>query len=112
MAQLRKSKRSAEMSHLKSHSIKANIKRTEEKLQLMQFSMDHTSDAIFPGGMGGIETIKKLKEIDPNVKAIVSSGYSNHPVMSNLEEYGFKGVIAKPYKPQELREILQEVLEG
>ena len=69
-------------------------------------------DLTIPGGMGGIETIKKLKEIDPNVKAIVSSGYSNDSVMSNLDEYGFKGVIAKPYRPQELREILQEVLEG
>lgn len=69
-------------------------------------------DLTIPGGMGGIETIKKLKEIDPNVKAIVSSGYSNDPAMSNLDEYGFKGVIAKPYRPQELREILQEVLEG
>jgi PAS domain S-box-containing protein len=69
-------------------------------------------DLTIPGGMGGIEAIAKLRDIDPQIRAIVSSGYSNDPVMSNFEKYGFKGVIAKPYRPQELRDILQEVLEG
>lgn len=68
-------------------------------------------DLTIPGKIGGIEAIAKLREIDPDVKAIVSSGYSNDPVMSNFKEYGFTGVIAKPYRPQELREILQSILE-
>jgi PAS domain S-box-containing protein len=68
-------------------------------------------DLTVPGGMGGIEAIEKLKAINPDIRAIVSSGYSNDPVMSNFREYGFKGVIAKPYRSQELSAILMEVLE-
>jgi len=47
--------------------------------------------------MGGEETIKKLIEIDPKVKAIVSSGYSNVRVMSDYSSFGFRGVLAKPF---------------
>jgi signal transduction histidine kinase/CheY-like chemotaxis protein len=67
-------------------------------------------DLTIPGGMGGNETIKKLLEIDPDVKAIVTSGYSNNPVMANFRKYGFKGVLAKPYEIDELYETLQEVI--
>ena len=67
-------------------------------------------DLTIPGGMGGGETIKKLLEIDPDVKAIVSSGYSNDPIMANFKEYGFRGCLAKPYKMQDLNQILQQVL--
>jgi len=67
-------------------------------------------DLTVPGGMGGIDAIGKIRETDPNIKAIVSSGYSNDPVMSNFGEYGFDAVIAKPYKPKELYEVLKEVL--
>ncbi|MFC1715083.1 response regulator [Candidatus Poribacteria bacterium] len=69
-------------------------------------------DLTVPGGMGGKETIQLLNEIDPDVKAIVSSGYSNDPVMAEFREYGFKGVIAKPYKLMELSEIMHKVLTG
>ncbi|HEY7545498.1 MAG TPA: response regulator, partial [Blastocatellia bacterium] len=48
-------------------------------------------DLTIPGGMGGKEAIKKLLEIDPDVKAIVSSGYSNDPIMTRFREYGFSG---------------------
>lgn len=54
-------------------------------------------DLTVPGGMGGKEAIAKLIEIDPDVKAIVSSGYSNEPIMSHYEKYGFVDAIAKPY---------------
>ncbi|MGD2247680.1 MAG: PAS domain S-box protein [Candidatus Methanofastidiosia archaeon] len=68
-------------------------------------------DLTVPGGMGGEETIQKLLSIDPGVCAIVSSGYSNDPVMADYQKYGFKGVITKPYTVEELNETLQQVME-
>ena len=68
-------------------------------------------DLTIPGGMGGAEAIKKLLEIDPQVKAIVSSGYSNDPVMADFRQYGFRGFIKKPYMLKELKKILDQVLE-
>jgi len=67
-------------------------------------------DLTVPNGLGGVETIKRLRELNPNVKAIVSSGYSLDPVMANHREYGFVGVIPKPYRPEELGRVLQEVI--
>jgi PAS domain S-box-containing protein len=66
-------------------------------------------DLTVPGGMGGKEAIARLREIDPHVKAIVSSGYSNDPVMANFQQYGFSGVIAKPYRWEELSKLLQNL---
>ncbi|MHC4944701.1 MAG: ATP-binding protein [Planctomycetota bacterium] len=67
-------------------------------------------DLTIPGGMGGKETVKKLTEIDPDVKVIVTSGYSNDPVMSNYKKYGFSGVITKPYDFNRLNNEIQRVL--
>ncbi|MCL5773143.1 MAG: ATP-binding protein, partial [Firmicutes bacterium] len=67
-------------------------------------------DLTIPGGMGGEEAVKKLKEINPGIKAIVSSGYSNDPIISNFKEYGFSGVVNKPYTIQELSRVLYEVI--
>ncbi|MFH0754164.1 MAG: ATP-binding protein, partial [Candidatus Omnitrophota bacterium] len=69
-------------------------------------------DLTIPGGMGGKEAINKLLEIDPEVKAIVSSGYSNDPVLANFQEYGFKGVMPKPFAFQSLGKLLHDVLWG
>lgn len=69
-------------------------------------------DLTIPGLMGGKETIHILRDIDPDVKAIVSSGYANDPVMAEFRKYGFHGVVAKPYQIEELSEVLQAVLEG
>ena len=55
---------------------------------------------------------KKLIEIDPNVKAIVSSGYSTDPIMANFKQYGFSGVVTKPYKVKDLGEILNKAITG
>jgi signal transduction histidine kinase/ActR/RegA family two-component response regulator/HAMP domain-containing protein len=63
-------------------------------------------DLTIRGGMGGKDAVKKLLEINPEVKVIVSSGYSNDPVMANFREYGFSGVVQKPYK---INEMLDEV---
>lgn len=66
-------------------------------------------DLTIPGGMGGKEAIGKLRALDPSLKAIVSSGYANDPIMGNFREYGFDGVLAKPYEIGELSKILTEV---
>jgi PAS domain S-box-containing protein len=63
------------------------------------------------GGMGGKDTIKVLLEIDPQVKAIVSSGYSNDSVITNFKEYGFIGALVKPYTKKGLRDTLNKVTE-
>jgi CheY-like chemotaxis protein len=67
-------------------------------------------DLTVPGGSGGKETLKQLFEVDPEVKAIVSSGYSSDPIMSNFREFGFRGVVAKPYDIKELGEVLHKVI--
>ena len=67
-------------------------------------------DLTIPGGMGGEEAIKKLREMDPGIKAIVSSGYSNAPIISCFQEYGFSGVIPKPYEVKDLSEVLHSVI--
>jgi len=63
------------------------------------------------GGMGGMETIKRLFKIDPHVKAIISSGYSNDPVMGNFKQYGFCGALPKPFTMKQLEEILDKVMD-
>ncbi len=70
------------------------------------------ADLTVPGGMGGKEMVVKLLKIDPAARVIVSSGYSSDPVMANFTDYGFKAVIAKPYKMDELTMTLREVLQG
>jgi two-component system, cell cycle sensor histidine kinase and response regulator CckA len=67
-------------------------------------------DLTIPGSRGGKEVIQDLIKLDPAVRAIVSSGYSNDPVMSNSSEYGFKGVIKKPFKMEELSEVIEQTL--
>ena len=67
-------------------------------------------DLTIPGGMGGQEALAYLRDIDPKIKAIISSGYANDPVMAEYERYGFTGVVTKPYEIDELNEVLTKVL--
>jgi len=67
-------------------------------------------DLTLPGGMGGKEALKKLLEIDPTVNAIVSSGYATDATMSRYQDFGFRGVIAKPYEASELGRIVHDVI--
>ena len=81
-------------------------KRMQEGAPFSAVIMDLT----VPGGMGGTEAVKLLLSIDPRAKAIVSSGYSNDPVMANYRDYGFVGVLRKPYKMHEMSTILQHCI--
>jgi len=67
-------------------------------------------DLTIKGGMGGVQAIKKLVKIDPDIKAIVCSGYFNDPVMAHYEEHGFRGAMAKPYQKADLESVLKKVL--
>lgn len=67
-------------------------------------------DLTIPGGMGGLEALERLQELDPQVVAIVSSGYSNDPVMASSAEHGFSALLAKPYVASELRDTLRRVM--
>jgi two-component system cell cycle sensor histidine kinase/response regulator CckA len=69
-------------------------------------------DLTLPGGMGGKEALKKLIELDPTVNAIVSSGYATDATMSRYQDFGFRGVIAKPYEAAELGKIVHDVIES
>ncbi len=68
-------------------------------------------DLTVPGGMGGTEAVREILAIDPEAKVIVSSGYSNDPVMANFRDYGFCGAIAKPYQIKELARLIGKFLE-
>jgi two-component system cell cycle sensor histidine kinase/response regulator CckA len=67
-------------------------------------------DLTIPGGMGGLETMRKLREMDPYVKAVVCSGYSNDPVMSDYKKHGFSGIVTKPYQIEELVSLLRKII--
>lgn len=67
-------------------------------------------DLIVPEGIGGKEAVKLLLDVDPKAKIIVSSGYSDDPIMSDYEAYGFKGVVIKPFKIDDLGRTLQEMI--
>jgi len=67
-------------------------------------------DLIIQNGMGGKEAIHNLLDFDPNARVIVSSGYSNDPLMTNYRDYGFAGFLPKPYKIEELRNVLNDAL--
>jgi len=69
-------------------------------------------DLTIPGGMGGKETISKMIELDPNVKSIVSSGYSNDPIMSDYAGHGFKAVLPKPYDGRQMCTLVEGLLTG
>jgi CheY-like chemotaxis protein len=67
-------------------------------------------DLTIPGGMGGKEAVRQILALDPSARVLVSSGYSNDPVMSAPESYGFKGVVPKPYTLKQLRVEMQKLL--
>ena len=60
--------------------------------------------------MGGKETMKELQKIDHRIRAIVSSGYSNDPVMAHYSDYGFQAILNKPYKIETMSAVIAEVI--
>ncbi len=68
-------------------------------------------DLTIPGGLGGKQAAERILSRFPRACLVVSSGYSNDPIMSNYREYGFSGVIAKPYTLQNFKEVLSSLLE-
>jgi len=67
-------------------------------------------DLTVPGAMGGLEALRAMRTIDPNVRGVVSSGYSSDPVMANYRQHGFMAMVPKPYRVDELARTLREVL--
>ncbi len=66
-------------------------------------------DVNIPYGLGGQETIRELKNLDPEVKAIVSSGNANDPIISEYQTHGFSGFLPKPFHPNALLEIIHTI---
>jgi DNA-binding NarL/FixJ family response regulator len=67
-------------------------------------------DLTIPGGMGGKEAVRRLLALDPDARVIVSSGYSNDPIIANFREYGFRAAVLKPYRVAEMGAAVQKVL--
>ncbi|MDY0063095.1 MAG: PAS domain-containing protein, partial [Myxococcota bacterium] len=67
------------------------------------------TDLTIPAGMGGKEAVRQMMELDPGVRAIVSSGYPDDPAMQNYRKFGFSGAVAKPYQLQDLERVIQRV---
>ena len=68
-------------------------------------------DLTIPGGMGGKEAIVALLNVDPQARVIVSSGYANDPIMASYKEYGFCGILPKPFKMDDLNKIIATAVE-
>lgn len=67
-------------------------------------------DLTVPGGLGGVETIRELLKIDPEIKALVCSGYHDEAVLSRYTEYGFKGAVPKPVDIKVLSSELKKII--
>lgn len=67
-------------------------------------------DLTIPGGLGGRETIAKLRKIDPGVKAVITSGHLSDPIMADYKNFGFRAVIKKPFNINDLDRILSKII--
>jgi two-component system cell cycle sensor histidine kinase/response regulator CckA len=89
-----------------------------EALSLYKAHLDHHDrfdvvimDLSIPGGMGGKETVQEILAVDPGAKVVVSSGYSNDPIMVNCKAFGFSSAIAKPFDMKSLKSVIEELLQ-
>ncbi len=90
------------------HNVTATLNGTDA-IELYRKSMEAGEsfdlvilDLVSPGGLGGVRILDELLKIDPEVCAILSSGYPDDPQIVNYEKHGFKGVLVKPYKMEDL----------
>lgn len=88
----------------------------EEAISLYQSAKDAGTpfsvtilDLTIPGSMGGMETARHILGIDPEAVLIVASGYSEDPIMTDYQEYGFRAAIEKPYRAQDIAEVLHRI---
>jgi CheY-like chemotaxis protein len=102
----------AEMLQELGHTVDA-VDNSEEAIAYYRQQLAvHTSydlvilDLTIPGGLGGKDTLQRLRELNPNIRAIATSGYSIDPVMANYTQFGFVGCLTKPYRLQELHAVL------
>jgi PAS domain S-box-containing protein len=104
---------------LRAHGFDVDGARTGEEAMIMYRSATDAGepydlvimDLTIKGGKGGKETIKELLDFDPDARAIFSSGYSKDPVMAHYQEFGFKGVVKKPYLIAEMTNEVRRVLD-
>lgn len=89
------------------NTLQAVDKFTEAKKQNQPFDIA-ILDLTIPGELGGADTVKRLLQIDQNTKMIVSSGYSDSPIMANYKEFGFSAILAKPYTIEKLIDVLKK----
>ena len=67
-------------------------------------------DATIRGGMGGLATIERLRNLDPRVTAIICSGYSDEAALAGFLQYGFRAALAKPFTRRDLADALEHAL--
>ena len=70
------------------------------------------SDLSLPGGISGEDAVRRMHEIDPKLKAIVSSGYDSDPVMSRFQDHGFCAAISKPYDINKLCRVVASTVKS
>ena len=90
------------------------VERSDDALEIFKNALPFKNkfnivilDLTIPGGMGGKEIVKRMKELDPKIKAIASSGYSDDEIMSRPKDFGFDASLAKPYSIEALAEVLK-----
>ena len=66
-------------------------------------------DLTVPGGMGGLEACARIRDLDPEARIVVSSGYADDPILTRPEEYGFTASLAKPMRRDELLDVLRQL---
>jgi len=94
-------------STLNGHEAIEVYKKMHDKSEPFDFII---MDLTIPAGMGGKEAIKGILQINPEIKAIVASGYSNDPIMAQYKKFGFTGVLRKPFTFQELSDLISSFL--